>query len=967
MADLLGEAVLEIRADFSRMRSDLNQLSTTTESTLKNIETQAVSSANRSTASFHALGGAVAAAFVAAGGFAAVSGAVSALEGFAREADTARISAAIFARTLADNNQDAAKYADLVKQISSEFKVLPNAVQDSISVFLRAGTTLEDTRKALVTIGASATIAGANLEQAFSQGAIGFTQLRSELLNTSGIMVNASDATKQLTLETGKAATQLTALEKTSAFINSAFKESSSEINAYKSAMTGLQGATQDLENTQALLRQEIGSRVAPAFTSLTKFAADLTTEFTKAVGSSREFQVALGAFAGLAVTGGIVAGFALINSALVALPALAVAATDALIALSAALPLLAIVTVTAAVVTFGLTIASETAKINADVDKQIGKWDELAKQIGKTGAIARLVNAKQQQGSVDAQITAVQARIDEVNKGLDAQGPVGSVSRGAGVYSAAELVELDKQLGALQTQLGGLKRTIVENKVEIDGYNVAQKATVTVTRDLIAEARVLVLAQNEAKKGFDSRALLAAGAAIDKFTRGNVAAAAAISAVTVVIGNQIAFEAKQAAEREKNRIKDEAADKKTAANLAAISDLNQREAFTIKITAAVDNQNIAQLKLLATQLQQDESTARRKDDLQGIIEAQAKQAIVTASLANIQEQFNEANRRNADAMAVARGQTSSYTATATALIPTVKDLVASMVTLSDDALKGKLLEAINTGNLALEQAARYLIKFRLETDATATALEKLATAEAKADSDDAFQTQTEAFHSASVDAAAVLDSVSNYSDDLGDVNTLLEANNALLKGDRDLSEDTRAKLKAQNDLLLERIDILKQISVLTGGDTGPVGSAPSRIDSGSPGGAANNEAARSEAIGQLTNDVIKLYTQFANNDIEAGPFLKSLALLNTRADDLDVSVIDLAGSLGGDLVEKTDNALNAVYELNDATEELAGVVYNADGSVDVLATRLLKLAIAAGPAADALSGFGSQAGAGYP
>ncbi|HEX6940491.1 MAG TPA: hypothetical protein VF158_13835, partial [Longimicrobiales bacterium] len=152
----------------------------------------------------------------------------------------------------------------MVDRLASRFGVLPQTVQEAVTLLLRAGGTLEDAERLLTAAGASAAAVGFDIGTAFDNAATAVATGRSELLETSGIVANLGPVTQAYAKELGKTVDELTEQEIVQARVNAIYEESRAEIADVDQLLSGLVGTEARVRTEAAELRQEFGQRFLP-------------------------------------------------------------------------------------------------------------------------------------------------------------------------------------------------------------------------------------------------------------------------------------------------------------------------------------------------------------------------------------------------------------------------------------------------------------------------------------------------------------------------------------------------------------------------------------------------------------------------------------------------------------------------------------------------------------------------------
>jgi chromosome segregation ATPase len=232
-----------------------------------------------------AMAGKIGALFTGGAIAAGLAGLYDKLSQFAGQADRADKTAATFQTTLERFNLRVAESNRVVQEISDKFGVLPDKVQSAATTLIRNGADIETVQKTLTAAGASMAAQGGNIETAFENVSVAVATGRSELLESSGIITNASDAFKTYAGSVGKSTEELSQSEKVTALANAIYKESRFEIEAVDGVMGGYTRTVNEQRKAQQNLENTLGKLVLPIIDAVTKATTDLmnrTTDFIK-------------------------------------------------------------------------------------------------------------------------------------------------------------------------------------------------------------------------------------------------------------------------------------------------------------------------------------------------------------------------------------------------------------------------------------------------------------------------------------------------------------------------------------------------------------------------------------------------------------------------------------------------------------------------------------------------------------
>lgn len=189
-------------------------------------------------------------------------GLVYGLTRLANESHRAEAATRIFERQTARSGVAYETAAAAVGRLSGTFGVLDTDIQGSSALLLRAGVPLETIESLLKSAGASALNTGADVTTAFQNIALGVAQGRSEIVESSGVVANASQAWAEYAKANGKSVESLTQTEKAVAFANAIIAESAHEVEDLDLQLQGLPRTSAAVSREFATMRRSIGETV---------------------------------------------------------------------------------------------------------------------------------------------------------------------------------------------------------------------------------------------------------------------------------------------------------------------------------------------------------------------------------------------------------------------------------------------------------------------------------------------------------------------------------------------------------------------------------------------------------------------------------------------------------------------------------------------------------------------------------
>jgi len=240
----LGSATLRTRLDTSGLRTGLEQAKTETQRAAGDIVRTLRGAWSGAVAAFASSGITQFNAF---------------LQRSAQLAHQAEASHRLFERQLMRSNESLARGRQLVQELSERFGVANSVIEESATLLLRAGGSLEDVEKALVAAGATGAAAGIDLERAFSNMAIAVATGRSTLLDTIGVVTNLGPAVQAYARSIGKTVEELTQAELIQARVNAIYAETASEIEDVDTILAGLPLSQARVNQEWRIFRENVG------------------------------------------------------------------------------------------------------------------------------------------------------------------------------------------------------------------------------------------------------------------------------------------------------------------------------------------------------------------------------------------------------------------------------------------------------------------------------------------------------------------------------------------------------------------------------------------------------------------------------------------------------------------------------------------------------------------------------------
>ncbi len=421
--------------------------------------------------------GAVITPLVGVGGLA---GLVKVTGDFVGEAQRANSAAVLFDKSIDRFGLNAGEANDLVGKLSEQFGILPSNVQSAATVMLRAGASLEDVDKALTAAGASAAASGFDIGKAFENVGQAVATGRSELLESSGIITNASTAYEAYAKTVGSSVDELTQAQKVQALSNAIFEESRYEIEDLDSVLTDQVKSQQAFRTALAESRQELGEKFAPVLTKGTEAVTALVGGFGELPGTAQASAAGLGVMATSAV--GLSGSFGLLRTASAALfsapTGLILLGVGAAAGLGTALyqVITSAEDLGVAVQTLGGELEAN-AKGFATVQTAVGELTKVTDKNGFMGVVETLATTLDEKGAASLKRFATATALPLIAQG-DLQGAISETIAKLGELEQAtlqtQLAESQRQYNEIFNRATSLKRIVDDLEVRASGANAA-------------------------------------------------------------------------------------------------------------------------------------------------------------------------------------------------------------------------------------------------------------------------------------------------------------------------------------------------------------------------------------------------------------------------------------------------------------------------------------------------------------
>ena len=161
------------------------------ETTLKRIERETAETGGkvRKSLDFGQIGASL-------GGLAGGGGILAFLRSAAQESARTEAATRSFENAVKRQNVSLDDAGAVVERLAGRFGLLETDVQEAASILIKSGLDLKTVEDSLTAVGASAASAGFDIATGMKNGAVGIAFGRSEVLETSGVIVNASQGWK---------------------------------------------------------------------------------------------------------------------------------------------------------------------------------------------------------------------------------------------------------------------------------------------------------------------------------------------------------------------------------------------------------------------------------------------------------------------------------------------------------------------------------------------------------------------------------------------------------------------------------------------------------------------------------------------------------------------------------------------------------------------------------------------------
>lgn len=197
---------------------------------------------------------------------------------YARMADGAAVSAKTWSTVLQRFNVDAREAQGMIDDLVDRTGASEQSLKGAAAQYIKMGGTLEDFRRGALSAASSwsdLTDKTITLDQSISNVTLGIAMGRSELMESSGIVVNASDAWKRYADTLNKSVEDLSDSEKAHAYALAVYKEEQIGVETLAEKQTDLTRADTAAARAKRDLGTAIGQIVLPTYTQIIRASAD--------------------------------------------------------------------------------------------------------------------------------------------------------------------------------------------------------------------------------------------------------------------------------------------------------------------------------------------------------------------------------------------------------------------------------------------------------------------------------------------------------------------------------------------------------------------------------------------------------------------------------------------------------------------------------------------------------------------
>lgn len=232
---------------------------------------------------------------------AVVGGLVNQMGEYARKADAATISARSWQTVLTNFKVDVTEAERVIGSLVDRTGASEIALKGAAAQYIKMGGTLADFEKGALAAASSwsdLTVKTISLDESINNVTLGIAQGRSELMESSGVVVNASQAWEKYADSVGKSVKDLTDQEKAHAYAVAVYREEELGILNLAEKQTDLTRAENASTRAKEEMARAIGAVVLPTYTKLVQSSADVARTVTDMVNAYRQGGQAMDTFA---------------------------------------------------------------------------------------------------------------------------------------------------------------------------------------------------------------------------------------------------------------------------------------------------------------------------------------------------------------------------------------------------------------------------------------------------------------------------------------------------------------------------------------------------------------------------------------------------------------------------------------------------------------------------------------------
>lgn len=251
------------------------------------------------------------------GGLAGGGGILAALRSMAQESARAEGETRSFLNTLERAGVPQEAMTDRLEATANRVGLLREQLQSAATPLIKMGVDADSVDRVLLGLASSAGIAGKSgreLAESVTNGAIGLSMGRSELLESSNVILNASTAWEQYADAAGKSVKDLSDQERAIAYVQGIIKETLPDVSDFSVSFGDFAQSESEAARAATTARREIGALAQEGFMPLNQATADALGLFTDLpTGVQRTLTAFIAGGAGATAFAGAVGTLALV------------------------------------------------------------------------------------------------------------------------------------------------------------------------------------------------------------------------------------------------------------------------------------------------------------------------------------------------------------------------------------------------------------------------------------------------------------------------------------------------------------------------------------------------------------------------------------------------------------------------------------------------------------------------------